>query len=264
MNIIKRELKANLKSLIIWSISIIALILVWMSEFSALADNKEIELLMKSFPQALLNVLGIWDTDFTTLGGFITVISVYLFLILGIHGALIGNSLISKEERDKTSEFLFTRPVSRIKVVKDKIIAGIINLLVLNLVLILSILFSSISYIKLAGFYRFIFLFSIGMFLFQLIYFSLGMFLAAFMKRYKKSGNLSISVLMITYILSILINMTDKIDFLKCITPFEYFRASDILKQGKIQPLYLILSFIIITIFISGTFKYYKSRDLYI
>ena len=120
MNIVNRELKANLKSLIIWSIAVAFLVLVWMIEFESFANNPYIDDFIKSMPQGLLNAVGMSNLDLRSLEGFIGTISLYLYLLLGIHSVLLGSSIISKEERDKTAEYLFTLPISREKVICSK------------------------------------------------------------------------------------------------------------------------------------------------
>lgn len=264
MNIIKRELKSNLKSMIIWSASIIFLISVWMLEFESFAGNLQINDLMDSMPQVMLEALGMGDMNIASLGGFISTLSLYLYLILGIHAVLLGSSIIAKEERDRTAEYLFTLPISRKKVVLSKLISSIINLSILNLVTLTATLISSIGYEKDEGFYKFIVLLFLAILIVQLIFLSIGMLVASINKGYKKSGNISVSILMITFVISSLINMVDSVDFLKYITPFKFFDGNYILNEGRMEPLSIVISFLIIGFGIAGTFIFYPKRDLYI
>lgn len=264
MNIVKRELRANLKSIIIWSIAMAFLVLVWMIEFESFANNPYIDDFMKSMPEGLLSAFGMTNLDIASLQGFIGTISLYLYLLLGIQAVLLGSSIISKEERDKTAEYLFTLPVSRKKVIGSKIIAAIINLIILNLVTASSMLLSTVSYNKEPNFYSFIVLIFLGVFIVQLIFLSIGMLVASLNKRYKKSGNISVSILMITFLIASLINMVDSLDFLKYITPFKYFDASYILNEKSLEPVFIIISIGIIIIGIGGTLAFYPKRDLHI
>lgn len=57
-----------------------------------------------------------------------------------IHASMLGANIISKEERDKTTEFLMVKPISRTKILTSKLLAALANVLILNLVtLVLSI-----------------------------------------------------------------------------------------------------------------------------
>lgn len=262
MNILKRELRANLKSILIWSICLAALTTIWMTEYSVLSGNSDMTELMESMPKALLDAFGMGSTNFTTLSGFIGAISTYLFLPLGIHGVLLGSSIISKEERDKTIEFLFTLPVSRKRVLVGKILAALINVILLNIITMGTILAVSTQYDKGDDFFSFLGLLFLGIFLVQMVFLSTGMLVASISKRYKKSGNISVSILLVSYMVSVLINMTDKVDFLKFFTPFKYFEASYIIQEENLKLLYVMLSLFIIAIGFIGTFFYYPKRDL--
>lgn len=264
MNIIKRELRANLKSMIIWCIAAAFLVTVWMIEFESFANNPYIDDFMKSIPEGILSVMGMSNLDIRSLGGFIATISLYLYLILGIQAVLLGSSIISKEERDKTAEYLFTLPVSRKKVIGSKIISAIINLMILNIVTVISIILSTVSYKKEADFYSFITLMFLAVFIIQLIFLSIGMLVASINKRYKKSGNISVSILMLTFIIASIINMVESLDFLKYISPFKYFDATYILNEKSLEPTFILISIGIIIIGILGTFIFYPKRDLHI
>jgi len=51
-----------------------------------------------------------------------------------IHASMIGAAIISKEERDKTTEFLFAKPVSRNEIITAKLFSGFANILIFNLI----------------------------------------------------------------------------------------------------------------------------------
>ena len=264
MNIIKRELQSNFKSMIIWSISIAFLVAVWMIEFTAFVGNPAIDELMNSMPQGILNAIGMANIDFASLEGFISAIWLYIYLILGIHSVLLGSSIISKEERDKTAEYLFALPISRKNVILGKTISAIINLLILNIITLVSMILSTMEYDKGEDFYIFIGLLILSLFIIQMIFLSIGMLVSSLNKRYKKSGNISVSILMVTFLISSLINMVDSVDLLKYITPFKYFDPEYILNELALEPVYLMISLLIIVCGLGGTIIFYPKRDLYI
>lgn len=262
MNIVKRELKANSKSFIVWSISMAFLVAVWMIKYESIANNPFIDDFMKAIPEKLLSGMGMANLNIATLQGFVGTISLYLYLLLGIHGVVLGSSIISKEERDKTAEYLFSLPVSRERVIYSKIGAGILNLIFLNLITGLTIFLTTINFNKDQSFYKFIVLMFMAIFLIQLVFFSIGMLISSIMKRYKKSGNISVTILMITFIIASLINMVESLDFLKFLTPFKYFDSTYILNQLKLESTYVLLSLLIIIGGIGGTLLFYPKRDL--
>jgi ABC-2 type transport system permease protein len=56
--------------------------------------------------------------------------------------------------------------------------------------------------------------------------------------------------------------MNSKLEGLKYITPFKYFEAEKLLDEGGFQPVFLILSFVIIAALIYVTYEFYRKRDL--
>ncbi|MCD8562312.1 MAG: ABC transporter permease, partial [Bacilli bacterium] len=140
MNIIKRELKANLKSIIGWSIFLVLFIAMGMQKYEALQGTNAEEFLkiMDVLPDAIKAVFGMNVLDITSIIGYYSVLYLYLILIISIHAVFIGTNIINKEEIDKTAEFLFLKPMTRHNVVNYKLIASLINLVILNLVSLIS------------------------------------------------------------------------------------------------------------------------------
>lgn len=262
--IVKRELRAHIKSLLIWSGSVIAVIFMMMSEFSAYYDNPEMADILDSMPESMLEAFGIASANLTTLSGFFSIASIYFAIMLGIHAALLGSSIISKEERDKTVEFLLTLPVSRKEVITGKAIAAVILSIILLGVTGVASIASSMPYEPDQSFLEFLGLLMIAIFIIQMIFLSIGMLLASIIKRYKKSGAISISLLLGTYILSVLVSLSDKIEFLKYATPFKYFEASYLVNERHLEGIYIVISLGIIVVSIVGTYVFYPKRDLHI
>lgn len=264
MNIINWELRANMKSLLIWIGCIFVFLVVMMSEFSAYAGNPEMANVLDAMPKALLDAFSMSGANLTTVSGFVSIASVYFYIMLAVYAVLLGNSIIAKEERDKTVEFFLTLPISRNRIILSKLISAVINCVIINASMGLGIYVTTAKYDPDSNFYQFLGLLLIGMLIIQLIFLSIGMFLAAIMKRYRKSGTYSVSILLITYILSIFVGISDKIDFLKYFSPFKYYEASYILREGKFESVYLLISLGIITAANTGIFAFYQKRDLHI
>lgn len=262
MNIIKRELHAHMKSLIIWSISIVAFIFMMFSEFSAYYDNPEMAAILDSMPKALMDAFSMSGTNLTTVSGFISMAAIYIYIALGIYAALIGSSIIAKEERDKTAEFFMVLPISREKVIFTKWVAAVILNIIINLVTTFSQYMATMQYDKMVEFNKFMFLFMFAVFIIQMIFLNLGMLLSAIMKRYKKSGTYATSLLLILYVISIFSSLSKSLDSLKYVTPFKFFEASILVRELSYDLKYLIIAFAIIVLALIGTFITYPKRDL--
>ncbi|CAM5207458.1 ABC transporter OS=Lysinibacillus sphaericus OX=1421 GN=LYSIN_01899 PE=4 SV=1 [Lysinibacillus sphaericus] len=116
MNIFLKELKSHRKSLIFWSIGVFLMVASGMTKYEAYSSSgQSINKLMADMPKSLRAVLGFNDLDLTKASGYYGMLFLYLVLMATIHAVMLGATIIAKEERDKTSEFLFVKPVSRSK-----------------------------------------------------------------------------------------------------------------------------------------------------
>lgn len=264
MNIYFREMKASIKSLIIWAASISFVMVVWMAEFSAFANDDSLMEMFDTLPQGMMKAFGFESFNITTLTGFIGLIFIYMTLILSIHAILKGNSIIAKEERDKTVEFTLVLPVKRSKVVLAKLAAAVTNCVLLLAYLYGFILALSREYLPEEGFIKFFGLLILGTFILQMIFVSVGVMLGCVLKQYKKSGYIGASLIIALYIASIMIDFSDKIEFLKYITPFRYYAPALIKNDMAINLTYLIISIGIIAVSLTAGFLAYRRRDLYI
>ena len=264
MNIILRELRASIKSLIIWGGSMTLLIVVWMSEFSAFANNDSMTKLLESVPEGMLNAFGFESFNLSTLTGFMGLVFVYVTLILCIHAILKGNSIIAKEERDKTVEFILVLPVKRSKIILAKVVAATLNCVILISYMYGVIMALSQKYLPEENFIKFFTLLILGTFILQMLFLSIGVLLGCAMKQYKKSGYIGASLIIFLYIMSAFIDLNDKLDFLKFITPFKYFAPANIKDNLALDWTYVIISIGIIAVSLTIGFITYRRRDLYI
>ncbi len=262
MNIIKRELRSNLKALIIWVTSLSLIILVASTEFSAYHDNPDLIAAFEGF-EDMFAALGGSIANIGTPEGFLSLMSIYLYLPASIYGALLGSSIISKEEKDRTAEYLFTLPVTRNQVLRSKIIAAVFYQIVFVTIIILASILIFYRYNLDENFYSFMRHMFLALTMISLIFMSIGMLLASYLEQYKKSGSLTLGLLIGTYMLNMLIGVVEELEFLKYIVPFQYFTADNMI-NSNIEFIFVFLSLLIISSCISGVFIFYKKRDLYI
>lgn len=264
MNIVFMELKASVKSLLIWCGSMSLLIIVWMSEFSAFANNESMEEMFEMLPEGMMKAFGFSSFSLTTLTGFMGLVFIYITLIICIHALLKGNSIIAKEERDKTVEFTLVLPVKRSRIILAKLIAAVLNCVLLIAYMFGLIMVLSQKYLPEEDFLKFFSLLILGTFILQMVFLSIGILLGCAMKQFKKSGYIGASLIMVFYIMSILIEISDKLDFLKYVTPFKYFAPANIKNDLALDWVYVIISICIIAVSLTIGFITYKKRDLYI
>lgn len=264
MNIFKRELKANLRSLLIWGGITIAFIFLAITEFSGYAGNPEILEILDSMPSALTSALQMNAFNLTTITGFYGVMFTYFSLIVTISAAMWGSDIISKEERDKTVEFSLTLPITRGRLITGKILAAMVNCIVLLLILWVASLVAVAQYQPDNEFYNFLTLSVLSLFIIQMVFLSVGVFLGCSMKQYKRAGAVAVSVLLGTYFLSIISGLNENLEFLRFFSPFQYFNPASLLNESSIDIGYVFLSLGIIAVLIIGGYYTYARRDLYI
>jgi len=264
MNIFVRELKANFKSLLIWSIVMILLIIVGLAKFSAYyGDPASLEIL-NSFPKAVLDAMSLRSFNLTTLTGLYGIMFIYYALMGGIAAAMWASDSISKEERDKTVEFSLVLPVSRSRVVTAKLLAAVVNSIAFVAVTWVVSLLGARSYKYEDGFYTFLALEMAGMFAIELIFLAIGLLLGCSMKQYKLAGSTAVGIILLTYFISVISGLQSNLDFLKYFTPFKYFDAVGLFNTHALDGGFVLLSAVIIAVCVVAAYWTYNRRDLYI
>jgi len=264
MNIFVRELKANLKSLIIWGVIVILFVMVGVSKFSAYYENPDMLAILDSIPPAMLSAMNFEAFNLTTVTGFFGLMFTYFALLLCIAAAMWGSDIISKEERDKTVEFSLTLPVTRSRVVTAKALAALVNCAGLALITWGASLVSAAPYEPDAEFFSFLALSMLALFIMQVTFLALGILLGCAMKRYKRASSAAVSLLLGTYFLSMVSGLNKNLDFLKYFTPFKYFDAGRMLHESRLDLTFVGLSLAIILVSMVGAYVTYARRDLYI
>lgn len=264
MNIFFRELKANFKSLLIWCGILGLLIMIAVAKFSAFANDPSTVSMLDAMPQGMLDALNMRSFNLTTLNGFFGIMFVYFALMGAIAAAMWGSDIISKEERDKTVEFSLVLPVSRSRVITAKALTALVNCVLFVLATWVISLIAVQQYNPDQALYDFLYLEMLAMFFIELIFLGLGLLLGCGMRRYKAAGSTAVAIILVTYFLSILSNMQEKLDFLKYLTPFRYFDATDFYHTGQFEPGFLFLSAGIVLVCVAAAYRVYNRRDLYI
>lgn len=264
MNIFIRELRANFKSLIIWVVIVFLFDVVGFSKFSAYYNNPEMLSILKDFPPAMVSALSLNAFNLTTITGFLGVMYAYFALLLSIAAAMWGSDIVSKEERDKTVEFALTLPVTRNKLITAKTMAAVVNCIGLMLITAVIMVASAQKYHPDHEFYSFLSLIILAVLIMQMVFLAVGIFLGCAMKQYRRASSITVSLLLVTYFLSLIASMSKNLEFLKYFSPFKYFDPVVMLHESRLDLLFVGLSAAIIAVSLAGAYLTYAKRDLYI
>ena len=263
MNVFIVEMKAHRKGLIIWAFGIIFMVAAGMGKYVALTSTgQSMNDIFAQMPKSMLAIFGIGNFNLSKASGYFGMLFLYLLLMATIHAAMLGADIISKEERDKTAEFLLSKPISRNKIITSKLLAALTNIIIFNIITLVSSIIVVGKYSKGEAVSSDIVILMCGMFILQLMFMLIGTAIAAVSKNPKTATSISTGVLLITYILSMAIDLNGKIDNLKYLTPFKYYEAKNLMFGGGFQWSFVILSIIIISSMLCITYVFYDKRDL--
>jgi ABC-2 type transport system permease protein len=259
MNVFLREMKSYRKSLIIWSIGLVLLIFMGNTEYSSLSSSgQSLNELVESMPKALQALMGTGTLDLSTPIGYFAILYLYLLLMATIHASMMGASIIAKEERDKTFEFLFVKPITRTKVITMKLVAACINLVVFNAVTTMA----TVLIFEMDNGIEDLLMLMGGMFILQILFLVLGSALAAVIRNSKRAASIATGILLLTFILSIVIDLSEKLEVLKYVVPFKYFTAENMLTGDGFEVVFVVISVCLIVILTAVTYVFYQKRDL--
>ncbi|MGN1051590.1 MAG: ABC transporter permease subunit [Acutalibacteraceae bacterium] len=260
MTIIKHELKQGKISFIIWTVSIAFLLAICVFMFPQMKGQMDDVSGMFASMGSFSEAFGMDRLNFGTLIGFY---SVECGNILGMGGAFFASFLaissLSKEEKDSSAEFLLTHPISRIRIISEKLISVLIEVLAMNIFVYLVSVVCIMSIGEMVPF-RELTLLHIANLLMQIELVGICFGVSAFLSRGSIGIGLGIGVMM--YFLNIISNISDSAEFLKYITPFGYTEGADIVSDLSLNSGMVVIGVIITIVGISVAYIKYSKKDI--
>ena len=261
---LRRELKVNLKSFIIWTSILIGMFLIVYLMYPAIISSGNIEMMnemMDMFPDEMLKA---FNMDISTMdsayGWLKTEGFVFVYLIVGVYSSIMGSSILLKEESEKTIEYLNALPIRRRDILKSKIFCGIIYII---LMVLLMEIFNYIG-LELSGDFdrkQFLLLSLTPLFI-GLPLFGINLFISTFCRKTKKTFGIALGISFLSYFLQILAEMSKEVEFLKYFTVYTLGDLRNVILDVSINPLLVIISLGITFIFIILSFIRYEKKEL--
>lgn len=264
MNIYKFELKMYLRSVMIWSASIAALIFVFMAFYPAMAaDTALLDQILENYPPELLKAFGMnTGISLASVPGFFTFVFVFVQLCAAIQASNYGFHFLSVEERELTADFLMSKPVSRMSIITGKFFAALTALTITNAFIWLGSV-GSVEVFRNGNTYdmsNMIILLCSVTFL-QLFFLCVGMLISVMVKKIRSVLSFSMALAFGLYTLNALAGIVDS-PALGLLTPFRHFEPGYILSKGGYDTPMLMLSLGIIMVSLAGSFILYIRRDI--
>lgn len=262
MNVFWQELKSHLLSLIIWCVSMIGFLFMCMVKFDTLAKGgAETEKLIAQFPHTLQVVFGMNGLDIATISGYFGICFIFIMILVAVHAGLLGVNVLAREAQTKTTEFLYTKPVPRSRVITAKLCAGLVQLMILWAATYIGSVWSISSVSTMHGFTADLAVFMAATALIQLTFFAFGMLFAAVSKSPYSPARWMAGLVFATYILSVVAQF-EHYGWLRYISLFSYFNAVDILQAGALKQAYVVVCVVVVPAAFSATYRAYRRRDL--
>lgn len=260
MTLFWHELRRNRLALVIWSIAISFMlgvsVLIYPEMSSQMEDISSMFADMGSFTAA-------FGMDKVNFGEFKGYFAIECGNVLGLGGAvfaaIMGASAIACEEREKTADFLLTHPLSRSKVIWQKLCALMSEIAVLNIAVTLTALLASLIIGESMDTKTFVLVF-FGYFLLQVEIGAVCFGISALGSR----GGLGIALGLTfgLYFANIVSNLTQKAEFLKYITPFGYADGTAIVSSASLDMGYLSVGLALGASGVAAAFLIYNKKDI--
>ncbi len=261
---LKRELKVNLKSFIIWNIVLLGIFLIVYLIYPSIIASDNITMMdemLQMFPEEMLKAfnfdISMMDTAYGWLKseGF-----VFILLITGCYAGILGSNILLKEENDKTIEYLNTLPIKRKNIVINKVIVGVIYIVIM---IALLTVFNYIGLSLSGGFDRKQFLLlSITPLFPALVLYFVCMFLSTFTHKTKKTLGISLALVLVSYFLQMLSSISESANFLKYASIFTLADIRNVIINVSIEPMMVIISIGLIGLFLILTIINYNKKEL--
>lgn len=262
MYLMKREWRSNLKSLAIWIVVCGLIMTMSLSMFPSFASRGDyITEVMASFPEEMLKAIQANNLDFSNPLDYFGYIYQYVLLGAAAMAMLLGIHSLGKEENDKTIEFLAAKPISRTRMVVEKMMFVTASLIGFSLMI------SGISFILLkivadadVSFKFLTLVFSCTLFT-QLLFAFIGIFLSTMVVKSRIAMPIALGVVFTLYFTGMIESILSDYDWLGYVTPFSNFNVGVAIKGGTLDGMGLLLTMVSVVILASLSFLMYNKKD---
>lgn len=259
-NILKHELRNNYASFIIWTTSAIVIMFIFALMFPTFESQANtFSDLLKTYPQAMIDTLGISLDTFNSPIGFYSFSCLYAMLILSIYAISVTLHIFSFDKTNKINEYLMSKPITRSKIFLMKLLASfiLVNLAFILYYLATYITFNFISTSEISNYD--LFLVNMTIYLCMLFFFGIGVIIANLLPKIKFVSVYAMGIVFLFYFITILYSILE-VDAMKYLSPFSTFKVNDVLVNGFDLKIVIIEIIIIIILIVLSYFNFIKKE----
>jgi len=260
MVLIKHELKQGWKSFVVWTLAIAFFIVACIMMYPEMKGEMEEVSDVFSSMGAFSAAFGMDRLNFGTLIGFY---AIECGNILGIGGAffasILGITALAKEEKGGTAEFLLSHPISRTKIVTEKLVALFLQIIIMNIIIFLLTIATTMIIGEEVPWKEFALL-HFAYFLVQLVLAGISFGISSFIR-----GNgigVGIGVAAVMYFINIIANITESSKDLKYITPFGFADGADIVANVELEWKIVLINILFAIVGIVVAYCKYTKKDI--
>lgn len=263
MNIYFHELRAYRKSTLIWTASLIAIMLLYLSMYSAIAkDADSFVNILKGYPKELREALGMNIASITSILGFYSFTFTMVTLFGAIQAMIVGVGILSKEVRERTADFLMTKPVSRIRIISEKLLAAISIILFTNIAFFIAAAMM-VNAVKTKDYdIKTFIMMTVTLLFVQLMFLAMGLVLSVLMKKIKSVLTISLAVVFGFFAIAAF-GVTSSDAALRYLTPLKYFDTTYIVAQGKYEVSFVVTGVLLVAAAITVSYVVYKKKSIH-
>ena len=174
----------------------------------------------------------------------------------------LGTSIVSKEVREKTADFLLTKPVTRTTILTAKLLAAFVSIVITNIVYFAAASFMAFQ-VKTDDFsFKIFFLLSLTIFFIQLLFLSLRDYHFCYCPKIKSVLTVSLATVFVFYFVGMFSDTTGE-EAKRYISPFKYFDTAYIIKHSSYEATFLIVGAVIIILAITASYFVYNKKDIH-
>ncbi len=260
MNVFRLELKQHRNSTIAWILALIAIAALYISIFPSISDNPSVTDIYKNFPEAFKKTFGISENTLSVFSGLYALVLNLVLLTGAVQAMNLATGITSKEVRERTADFLLTRPISRMSVLRQKLLT------VLLLILITDVIFMAADWALIQAIIRDPFQFStfftstISLLLVQLFFLSFGFMLGAVLPKVKSVIAVSLPAVFGFYVIGLFDTLVG--EKIKYMTPFKFFNVNMLTAGGSYETGVLIYLAVLSVAALAAGFVVYQKKDI--
>ena len=262
MNIYLFELKAQFKSFLIWTVSILLVYLLFMSGmYQAFLDSRDaVEQALSGVPPAIAAAFGLQIDTIFSFGGFYSFVFSYIALFGAIMAASMSVAVFSREKRAKCTDFLLTKPIGRARILLYKSLSVLTLLIAMN---VLYVVVSIITYHTSAAAATApgtLVWAACALFFTQLVFVAIAMTVAVFAKKIRSVSGAATAIGFTGFILSALEGVLEK-ESLRYIAPLKYFDTSPVFFEDGYAVKYALTAAVVVVVLAAVSFIRHGRSD---